>query len=125
MAEDLMEFVRDFKPSNPFKPYYELSRKADALTFRTKPDADYSVRLTDSVTLFRSIDNDQITGCRIKGIAGILEDLPNYITVDGGDKMLSILFLPFRGEAVGQEARDAINELARAGRDMKLEEAPA
>ena len=37
--------------STPFQPYVEMSPEADALTFYFKPDADYSQRLTDHVTL--------------------------------------------------------------------------
>lgn len=59
--------------ANKFSPYRELNLEADALTVYFKPDPDYSKRLNDHITLYLSIETNQIVGCRIKGIAGILE----------------------------------------------------
>jgi hypothetical protein len=87
---------------------------------RFKPDADYSVRLTDHVTIFRSIDSDEIVGCRIKGVEGLLKDLPNYIRIDDGPVSASVLFLSFR-PFDGAEVRETFNELARAAKSIKLE----
>ncbi len=69
------ELLSECKGIGEFQPYHELSTDADALTVYFKPDADYSKRLTDHVTLVLSIDANEIVGCRIKGISGILEDL--------------------------------------------------
>ena len=70
----------DFPPSQSgnagFRPYLVLSRETDGLTVYFKFDADYSQRLTEHVTLYRSTGSDEIIGCRIRGISRILEDLP-------------------------------------------------
>ena len=49
-----------------------ISPEADGLTAYFKFDSDYSQRLTDHVTLYRSTGSDEIIGCRIKGISRIL-----------------------------------------------------
>ena len=104
-----------------FTPYHEISEAADALTVYFKPDADYSKRLTDHVTLFLSLENGEIVGCRIIGIAGILADLPNFIRARDGGVELSAIFWSFRGGADQEHVRKAFNELARAAGRMKLE----
>ena len=63
--------------ASEFTPYVAFSKAADAIDVYFRSDADYSTRLTDRITLFLSIDSNEIVGCRIEGVAEILEDLPN------------------------------------------------
>lgn len=120
--DDLMTFLRENPPANKFVPYCYLNKEADALTVYFEGDADYSKRLNEHVTIYLSRDTDEIIGCRIKGIAGIIEDLPNYVKVQHNGYCLSVVFLPFRG-GVDEEGRKAINALARQAieRQMVLE----
>jgi len=106
--------------ADKFSPYVEYSQEADAINVYFYPDADYSRRLTDHVTLFISIDTGRLVGCRIKGIAGILEDLPNYINVDDGEIKLRLIFWSFRGSAETPEERSAFNELTQKAGDLVL-----
>ena len=122
MATDVIEFLEQQNWDTPFQPYVEMSPEADALTFYFKPDADYSERLTDHVTLYRSLESKEPVGCRIKGISGIIEDLPNFVHVDCPDIRLSLVFLAFRGGLDG-EARDAFKQLAEAAGDRTLQPA--
>jgi hypothetical protein len=100
-------------------PYIYHSKEADALTVYFEGDADYSKRLNDHITLYLSIDTDEIVGCRIKGVKGIIEDLPNFIRVNHGSVELSLLFWAFRGGA-DQEESEKINDLARLGTERKM-----
>jgi hypothetical protein len=119
---DLIRFLKKNPPANKFVPYCFLSKEADALTFYFEGDSDYSKRLNDHITLFLSLETNEIVGCRIKGVQGILQDLPNYLQVNHGGIQLRILFLAFRGGA-DKEVSDQINELAKAAaeREMILE----
>ena len=110
-SQELMDLLATV-PDKPFSPYVDYSKKADAITCRFKPDADYSKRLTDHVTLFLSLDTHEIVGCRIKGVKELLEDLPNFIRVNHRDVELSVLFWSFRGHA-DCEVRQAFNQLAK------------
>ena len=121
MAIELKEYLSQIG-SVPFQPYVLISPDADALTFYYREDADYSQRLTDHVTLYRSLASNKLVGCRIKGIAGILEDLPNFLHVDHEGAKLSMVFWSFRG-GLDEEARDAFNQLAQAAGDMVLQTA--
>ena len=116
----LAEFLRDNPPASEFTPYVEIHQEADALSVHLKPDADYSKRLTEHVTLFLSIDSDEIVGCRIKGIKGILADLPNYIKINLDGVELSMIFWSFRGGATDDEAR-AFKELAKKSDGLSIE----
>jgi hypothetical protein len=119
---NLKQLLEDNMPSGEFKPYVEHSKEADALTFVFKPDADYSKRLTDHVTLHISLDTGDIVGCRIKGMSGLLEDLPNFIHVNHEGVRLSFVFWSFCG-GTNEHVRNALRELAQAAGDMTLQPA--
>lgn len=111
-SDALDKLLRATPPANQFVPYSHVNNETDTLTVYFEADADYSKRLSDHVTLYLSLETDEIVGCRIKGIAGLLEDLPNYLTVNHNDVQLSLIFLAFRGGA-DEEVSDQINDLAR------------
>lgn len=113
-----MKFLRENPPAKKFVPYCYLSEEADALTVYFEGDADYSERVSDHVKLYRSLETKEIVGCRIKGIAGILEDLPNYIKVNHDGIQLSLIFFAFRGGAEG--ASETINRLAKTASEKKM-----
>ena len=119
---ELRQFLKKNPPARQFVPYCHLSREADTLTVYFEGDADYSKRLSEHVTLYLSLETDEIVGCRIKGVSGLLADLPNYIQVEHGAVKLSVILLAFRGGAE-EEVSEAINYLARGAseREMVLE----
>lgn len=117
---DLMEFLKANPPANQFVPFCFISREADALTVYFEGDPDYSKRLNDHLTLFLSLETNEIVGCRIKGISGILSDLPNYIHANYDGTPLSVLFLPFRGGATDDDTRRTLNELAKVASEKKM-----
>lgn len=71
---------------------------------------------------FVNVNYVEIIGCRIKGICGILSDLPNYISLGHKNVNLSVGFFAFRGGA-DDDVSKVMNDLARmaAERDMVLE----
>ena len=116
---ELMQFLRKNAPTKKFVPYCYVNKQADALTVYFEGDADYSKRLNDHVTLYLSLETDEVIGCRIKGISGILADLPNYINVTHGEVELSVVFLAFRGGAEG-DVSSAMNSLARVASERNM-----
>lgn len=116
---ELTRFLKKNPPARQFVPYCHISKKADTLTVYFEGDADYSERLNDHVTLYLSLETNEIVGCRIKGISGILEDLPNYVRVNRGEVALSVIFLAFRGGAK-DKVSEAINDLARGASERKM-----
>ncbi len=122
MATDLKDFLQTKSVASNFGPTSSSARKLDVTAY-FKPDADYSERLTEHVTLYRSIDSNGIVGCRIKGISGILEDLPNFLHVDHQVAKLSMVFWSFRGGVDDEGLRDTFRQLAKAAGDMPLQTA--
>jgi hypothetical protein len=118
--QEIKKLLKENPPARKFVPYCYLSEEADALTVYFEGDADYSERLNDHITLYKSLETKEIVGCRVKGIAGIIEDLPNYLRYKDGDVDLSVLFLAYRGGADTEEEADTVNELARAASDRKI-----
>ncbi len=102
-----------------FQPYSYFCEDSDALTVYFRGDPDYSKRLTDHITLYLSLEDDSIVGCRVKGISGILEDLPNFLQVNHAPYELSLVFLPFIGEAT-PDVRQSIGGLAKSAREHRL-----
>ena len=123
MATNLKQLLAHEIGDAAFQPYCVTSSEADALTAYFKGDADYSERLTDHVTLYRSVETNEIVGCRIKGISGIVEDLPNFLHVDHGGARLSMIFWSFRGGVDDDHVRDVFKQLAAAAGDMPLQTA--
>lgn len=120
--QDLRELLRNNPPANKFVPYCYLCKKTDTLTAYFEADPDYSVRLNEHLTVYRSLDTNEIVGCRVKGVAGIVADLPNYVRVKGndGEIELSIIFLAFRGNIEGEEERVAVNDLGKAATEKQI-----
>jgi hypothetical protein len=115
-----MEILKADAPGSEFVPYCYLSKEADALTVYFEGVPDYSERLNDHVTLYRSLETHELVGCRIKGISGILEDLPNFIHADHDGIRLTAVFLAFRGSATDETSRTALNRLAATAREKNL-----
>ncbi len=116
---ELLEALRADMPAKQFVPYCFISEEANALTVYFEADPDYSERLNDHVTLYRSLQTNELVGCRIKGIEGILRDLPNYIDVDHDGIRLSAVFLPFRGSA-DSKTTEVLNGLAKTVQERKM-----
>jgi hypothetical protein len=117
---NIKDFLRDNPPAKQFVPYVHLSRESDSLTAYFEGDADYSERLSDHVTVYRSLETNEVIGCRIKGISDLIDDLPNYIHVNHGGAELSVVFLAFRGGQSDGKARQAMNDLARAAQEKNM-----
>jgi hypothetical protein len=121
---ELMRFLKENPPAKQFVPYSYLSKEADALTVYFEGDADYSKRLNDHITLYLSLETDEIVGCRIKGISSILKDLPHYLQVKHGGIELSVIFFAFRGGA-DEDVSEYINDLARVANERRMVLEPA
>lgn len=118
MGTDLTKLLAENPANGEFRPYCYRNKEADALTIYFRSEPDYSKRLTDHVTLYLSIESNEPVGCRIKGISGLIEDLPNFLTIDHDGRSISILFLPFWQS--NPEVRAAILKLAEQARQSNL-----
>ena len=123
MTTDTQDFLATQSGNAEFRPYLVISPETDGLTAYFKFDSDYSQRLTDRVTLYRSTGSDEIVGCRIKGILRILEDLPRFLHVDRQGAKLSMVFWSFYGSVDDEDLRNTFRQLAKAAGDLPLRSA--
>jgi hypothetical protein len=121
MTTDPKDCIATQSSRGHFRPFLVISRETDGLTAYFKFDSDYSQRLTDHVTLYRSTGSDEIIGCRIRGISRILEELPNFLHVNHQDAKLAMVFWSFCGDLDDDELRGAFRELAKAAGDLPLQ----
>ena len=118
---DLTDLLFSGVEPDRFKPYIDHSPEADAINVYFKPDADFSERLNEHVTLFRSMEDRSLVGCRIKGISGIVEDACNWLKVSHDGIQLRIVFWSFRGPAASEEELEILRELTEKAGDLKLD----
>lgn len=113
----LTNFVSQSKPGD-FKPPPFYSRDGDSLFFHFKPDPSYADRIDGFFTLYRSIENQELTGCQIKGVQCIPRRLgvfgvriTDHKTVD-----LRMIFLGYRA-SVDDSTQEALEELSQAAEE--------
>jgi hypothetical protein len=117
--KELANLLKENPPAKRFVPYCHINKQSDTMTVYFEGDADYSKRLNDHITLYLALETDEIIGCRIKGISGILDDLPNYITGKHNGVSLSIILFAFRGGANDDESRQ-LKDLAKVASERQM-----
>lgn len=74
----LEEYLDKTKPAKIFRPLAQYIPEGDCLVFYFKPDPSHAERLDELLTVFRSQESGELTGCKIKGIKCILKRLEDY-----------------------------------------------
>ena len=113
MATAQMNGPRTVKHSSPdFAPCYEINTDQDALNVYFHPDADYSERLTNHITLFHSLEGHEIVGCQIARVAELLEGRPNFTNASDDDVELSQIFWSLGSDARDERTREIFFQFA-------------
>lgn len=63
-AEEIEKLLKEYVPG-PFIPHYYIS-PSGSFTVYFKGDADYSQKLTNDITLYRSMETDEVVGVRVE-----------------------------------------------------------
>ena len=128
MANDqtakLSDLLTSFEPpASEFQPCAYYGADEDALIFYFRPGRDYARRLNRLVTLYISLEDDELVGCQIEGVRSVLDELGDFnIEVEHRRLKLNILFLAYAGTVMDDpEARSAYRILARAASLSNLE----
>ncbi|HET6248679.1 MAG TPA: hypothetical protein VFE47_13335 [Tepidisphaeraceae bacterium] len=78
-------------PSFHSEPWY--NEAGDSIHYHWEPDEFYGDRIDDKLTLYRSVTNDAIVGCQIKGIGALLKKFGDFgISVSDGGATLATFF---------------------------------
>ena len=93
MAEDLMSYL-DGREATGFEPRPFYSPDGDFLTFYFREDDHYAERVDELLTVYLSMDTQELVGCKVKGVRRILDTLGKLgVLVDDGEVKMSFLFL--------------------------------
>jgi len=69
-SEQFAEHVLDLaKTAPPFKPHATYDPDGDCIEFLASPEPFCGERIDDLVTVYRSLDTNEIVGSLIKGVA--------------------------------------------------------
>lgn len=101
---DLMEWVDQCTEEGPFKPYAYYGAEEDSLTVYFKDDADYAKRLNSRVTVFLSLEDNELVGFQIKSVRYVLQDIGWFpLRIDHKKVRVDGLFLAYRGDFEADE----------------------
>jgi hypothetical protein len=119
-ALDLKEMIDSYPLTGTFEPSIYYCRESDTLTFYFRDAPDYAKRLGKHVTLYLSLENDELVGCQIKSVRGVVKNLPNFVEIRHGKVKLRFLFMAFMGD-VDEQYRSVYGELGKYAEDRELE----
>ncbi len=121
MDGDLMDYLRDREPLGfTPRPYY--CPDGDTLTFYFRDEEAYSERVDELLTVYKSIENSELVGCKVKGVAGLIDRLKSFgICLHPEDEpfSLSLLFL----SATNRQAANVdhyYQEMGQFTKDVKV-----
>ena len=93
MAQDLMTYLEG-RESAGFEPHPYYSPDGDFLTFFFRDDDHYAERVDELLTVYLSMKDGELVGCKIKGVRRILDTLDKFgVEIEDGGLLLSFLFL--------------------------------
>jgi hypothetical protein len=124
----LSEFLRETRPAKAgFHPWPLYTAEGDSLTFYVKDEESYGERIDDLLTIYKSIQTDEIVGCQIKGVRRKLDELNKFIVTVKSPKLeLGLLFLTYMATTESPLARHQYEwfgeQAARLGASLPTED---
>src|SRR5436853_6206745 len=91
----LTEYLKGKKPGR-FQPHPHYSPEGDCLIFYFRNEDSYRKRIDNFVTVYLSMDKNELVGCQIKGVHRLLERMGSFgvaIKNKKGEVELGLLFL--------------------------------
>ena len=122
-TDALMSYLRSRPVSTTFTPCAYYGSEEDAMVFYFRNGPDYAKRVNEWLTLYLSMEDGELLGCQVKGIARVLEDIGHFgVDITHGSIKVSILFLAFLGSASEDPgAREYYRQLGEAARETELQ----
>lgn len=124
MAENLTDYLKELEAHEPpeFKPQAYYGEEEDALTFYFRPLESYGVRVNNLVTLFLSLEGNDMVGCQIKGIRCKLEKDGTFnIAIREGKINLGLFFHLLAFEFKDPVPRNRFVELGQQAKGLEVE----
>ena len=93
MAETLIDYLENKEPRG-FKPRPIYSADGDFITVYLTDEDSYAERVDELLTVYLSVEEHSLVGCKIKGVRRLLKTLGDFgVSVDGKNVSVSLLFL--------------------------------
>jgi hypothetical protein len=122
-SDDLIRFIDSYKPAAEFRPWAYYGQEEDALMVYFRKDADYAKRINARVTVYLSMDDNELVDCQIKGVRRVLDELGELdLTIKHGKIKLQIVLLAFMERMLEQEeTRSVYREVYRKATETDVE----
>ena len=101
----LSQFLKESETeTKAFAPSPLYTPEGDSLMFYMKDEESYRERIDELLTVYRSIETNEIIGCQIKGVRHKLDELSKFfVTVTSTELELGLLFLTYMAMASHDE----------------------
>ncbi len=120
MAQDLKQYLAEHEPGE-FKPVPHYFAAGDFATYYRLDVRCYAERVDDLLTIYRSCDNHEMVGCKIKGVKNVLRSAGDFgITIDDDDVKLGLFFFVGAAWAKDEAQRKRYDEMKLFARDVRL-----
>jgi len=125
MATNLTDFMQELEATKPgsFSPgAYYYGHEEDSLTLYLRNEESYSHRLNNLVTVFLSLENQELVGCQVKGLRRkLLSDGSFCIAIHQGGKLqLGLFFHLLAFEVQEAEPRNRLIELGQKTKGIQV-----
>jgi hypothetical protein len=126
MAQDLMEFMRELEASEPeafIAPQIRYGSAEDLLLVYFRPDESYAKQLNDHVTVFISLNGNDLVGCQIQGLKHHLQSDGHFsLAIKTGSKIeLGIYFHLLAYDVPEAESRSRLVELGQKAKGIEFD----
>ncbi len=122
-ARELVDYIKSHPPEGDFSPCAYYGAEEDSLMFYFRNDPDYAKRLNSRVTVYLSMEDQELVGCQIKGVGRILRELGELdLTIRHGRIKLKIVLLAVMAPMVeSEDTRQIYRELYRRATETDVD----
>jgi hypothetical protein len=119
-----METLSDYLKSNKPKgfcaePFY--SSGGDSLVIYFKEARHYAERVDSFLTVYRSIENDELVGAQVKGLARLLDEIGDFdLLIENDGVKLSLIFVLCMLSSRTASSRACYQQLGRAAKHTSM-----
>lgn len=114
-----MDYMKT-RPAGQFKPVPHYSAEGDSLTFYFRQDESYAERIDDFLTVYKSLNTEELVGCQVKGLPDALRLLGNFgMNLYQGKKLkLSMIFLALMAQSDESESKKCYEKLGQIANEQ-------
>ena len=125
---ELIKYINTHPPVGTFKPCAYYGAEEDALMFYFRNSPDYAQRINSVVTIYLSMDDNELVGCQIKGVGRILRELGQLdVTIKHGKIKLQVVLLAVMERMMNEsDTREVYRTVFKKAQETDVElEVPA